>query len=115
MRELSVVGSLMTDVPVDLGDDVVDPALTHPVQDVSVQVIVGLQARGLAAFARRGFVAVDTEGADAEAHPRLGLKDGLTDRVDEAVDVLTAPLVLLLGTVTCRESVAAEGLFVVEL
>ena len=51
VRELSVVGSLMTDIPVDLRDDVVDPALTHPVQDVSVQVIVGLQARGLAAFA----------------------------------------------------------------
>ena len=50
LRELSVVGSLMTDIPVDLRDDVVDPALTHPVQDVSVQVIISLQARGLTAF-----------------------------------------------------------------
>ena len=51
VRELSVVGSLMTDIPVDLRDDVVDPALTHPVQDVCIQVIISLQARGLAAFA----------------------------------------------------------------
>ena len=51
LSELGVVGDLVPDVPVDLRDDVVYPALLYPVQDVGMEVIVGLQSRGLAADA----------------------------------------------------------------
>ena len=44
-----VVGSLVANLPVDLGHAVVEPAIVHPQEDICIEVVVVLQTVGVAA------------------------------------------------------------------
>ena len=89
-------GALMLELPVQLRQLVVYPALLRPQQHVGVEVVVVLQAVGLAAAGVAFLVAPDAEGADAEAYPGLfGRGDFGVYLLDEQVDVVAAPVGLL--------------------
>ena len=57
----------MPDLPIDLGDIIIDPALLHPIEDIGVEIIIILQAirRAARAVGRALLIAVDAKGASA--------------------------------------------------
>ena len=69
-----VIRRRVSDLPIDLGDVIIDPTLLYPIGDIGVEVVVVLQTVGIATRSVRGafLVAVDAEGTDTEAYPRLG-------------------------------------------
>ena len=73
-----VIGRRVSDLPIDLGDVIIDPTLLYPIGDIGVEVVVVLQTVGIATRSVCGafLVAVDAEGTDTEAYPRLGEQDG---------------------------------------
>ena len=71
-----VVGEGVADFPVELGNAVVNPSLPCPKENVGIEVVVVLEAVGAAAVGVARLVAVDAEGADAEAHPGFLAFDG---------------------------------------
>ena len=87
-----IVGCLVANLPVELGDVVVDPPLTYPFEDVGIEVVVVLQSVGGAARGVAAHVAIDAERGHAELHPRLDAADGLEHVADEEVDILPAPV-----------------------
>src|SRR5690606_40321800 len=111
-NQLGVVGGLEADVPVHLGDDVVDPFLADPSPRVGVEVVIGLDAGGGGGSLRVGaVVAPDGERAHAELDPGLGLLDASAEFGDQAGDVVATPVGLVVGAL----AVALGRLLVVVL
>ena len=102
--QLVIVSGLVAYLPVYLGHAVVHPSLTVPQQDVSIQVVVVLQAVRAAALRVALLVTVDAKGRDAHLDPRLHVVHGLVQLLDKEVDVLAPPVAtvgnaLVIGTV----------------
>ena len=101
-----VIRRRVSDLPIDLGDVIIDPTLLYPIGDIGVEVVVVLQTVGIATRSVRGafLVAVDAEGTDTEAYPRLGEQDGTFQFPDQGIHVLPAPIVPLRLAVSFFES-----------
>ena len=75
--ERLIVGSSVSYLPVDLRHAIVNPALVHPKQHISIEVVIVLQAGRLASHLRITlFVAINAEWRHTEFHPRLHFLDG---------------------------------------
>ena len=103
--------------PIYLRHIVVNPTLLDPMRDVGVEVVVVLQALRLAARAvgRTSFVPIDTEGADAEAHPRLRQEDSPAQFAHELVHIVAPPVGPLRSLEAFCQAILAETLVVGEV
>ena len=106
----------MSDLPIDLGDVIIDPTLLYPIGDIGVEVVVVLQTVGIATRSVRSafLVAVDAEGTDTEAYPRLGEQDGTFQFPDQGIHVLPAPIVPLRLAVSFSQAVFPEAVIIRE-
>ena len=100
----------MPDLPIDLGDIIIDPALLHPIEDIGVEIIIILQAirRAARAVGRALLIAVDAKGADAKTNPGLCQQDRPLQLTDQGVDILTPPLVTLTRLIAHRQAIFLE-------
>ena len=96
-----IVGRRMSDFPVYLWDGIVHPSLVYPEEDIGIEVVVILQAAGIAArdVATHFDIVIDAERRDTELHPRLGGVDRLVDALDEGVDIISPPFINVAETV----------------
>ena len=99
MDEFVVVGSLVANLPIQLGHAVVHPAVGIPQKHVGIQLVVVLQAVGTTAIGIALLVTIDAERRHAELHPGLCLMNGFIDLLDEQVDIIATPIVTILHTV----------------
>ena len=109
-HQRDIIGRGMPDLPIDLGDIIIDPALLHPIEDISIEIIIILQAvrRAARAVGRAPLIAVDAKGADAETDPRLGQQDRPLQLADQGVDILAPPLVALARLIAHRQAIFPE-------
>ena len=107
----------MTNLPIDLRNVVINPALFHPMQHIGIEVIVVLQAVGVTtrSIRRALLVAIDTKRTDAKTYPRLGQQNCPTQLTDQRVHVLTTPIafgrlcISLWHTILTETSFIGEG------
>ena len=111
-----VIRRRVSDLPIDLGDVIIDPTLLYPIGDIGVEVVVVLQTVGIATRSVCGafLVAVDAEGTDTEAYPRLGEQDGTFQFPDQGIHVLPAPIVPLRLAVSFSQAVFPEAVIIRE-
>ena len=113
-----VVGSFMANLPIELGNHVVDPSRLCPKQHVGIKVVVALRTVGLRTSLPALLVAVDAEGTDAEAHPWFDGADVVVYRLDKDVHAATTEVAQIGTTVRIEahlRSISLEGGDVVEL
>ena len=113
---LWIICCRVSDLPIDLGDVIIDPTLLYPIGDIGVEVVVVLQTVGIATRSVCGafLVAVDAEGTDTEAYPRLGEQDGTFQFPDQGIHVLPAPIVPLRLAVSFSQAVFPEAVIIRE-
>ena len=112
-----IVRRRVSDFPIYLRHIVVNPTLLEPMRDVGVEVVVVLQALRLAArsVGRTPFVPIDTEGADAEAHPRFRQEDSPAQFAHELVHIVAPPVGSLRSLEAFCQAILAETLVVGEV
>ena len=90
--ECLVVGSCVTNLPINLRNVVIDPSLLYPFQHVGIEVVIVLRAVGGTSSRVVSLVAIDAERTDAKLYPRLCLANRLTHLFHELIDILTTPI-----------------------
>lgn len=101
--QLFVAGGLVAYLPVELRNEIVNPAVACPQQHIGIEVVVVLQAAGRTAVGRGGIVAVYAKRTDSEPHPGFAPLDVAGKLSDKRVDIAAPPLVE-------REAVAIQGI-----
>ena len=97
-----VIGSLIANLPVNLRHTIVKPAIIHPHQHISIQVIIVLQAVGITADSSILLVTVDTKRRDTHLYPRLHGMYRLIELLDKQVYVIPAPVATILDAITMK-------------
>ena len=99
MNQFIVVGSLVSNLPIQLRHAIVHPAIGIPKEHIGIELVVILQAIGLTAVRIAFLITIDTERRHAKLHPRLCGMDGFVDLLDEQVDIIAAPVATVLNTI----------------
>jgi hypothetical protein len=107
-----VVSCLVANLPIYLGNIVVQPTVVYPEKNVGIEVIVVLSAVGITTHRRTLFVTINTKRRDTDLYPRLSLVDGLIELLDEEVDIISAPVVDIPDAigVLAEEFLVGDGL-----
>ena len=111
-----VISSRMTDFPIYLRNIIIYPPLIHPIQNIRIEVIIILQAVGVASRSVRCalLIPVNTKRTDAQTHPRLGQKNGTLQFANQLIDILPPPVGTLGRFVAFGQSIPPEALIVRE-
>ena len=96
-----VIGSFVSDFPIDLWGTIVNPSILYPKKDVCIQIIIILQSIRIAAIGRVTlFVSIYSKRRYAKLHPRLCTLDSFTQLLNEDIDIISSPVVTILDTIT---------------
>ena len=77
--------------------EIIHPALFGPENDISVKIIVILEACAFRAARIRPVIAPDSERTYTEAYPWFGFLECGMELFDKEVDVFTAPIGYILS------------------
>ena len=82
----------MAYLPINLRNVIVHPSVVHPQQHVGIEVVVVLQAVGIASVGAALLVPVNAERRHAELHPRLRVAHCLVNLLYQHVHVVAPPV-----------------------
>ena len=102
VNQLVIVGSLITNLPIQLGHAVVHPAIGIPKKNVGIQLVIILQTIGLATVGIAFLITINAKGRNAELHPRLGGMDGFVNLLNKHVNIIATPIITILHTIGRR-------------
>ena len=122
MREDGIVCHFLTDLPIELGHNVINPTLFEPEEDICIEVIIVLHTRlcSRSALAVAAAVAPYAKGRDAKFHPGFDGLDGVVEFLNHHIHVVSPPVVfvgistrklaerLLIGEVLSCDAIGVE-------
>ena len=79
-------------LPVYLRNIIIDPTIARPKQYICIQIVIVLQAVGLASERIVLFVTVDTKRTNTELHPRLQATNSLVYLLNQYINIAPAPV-----------------------
>ena len=122
MREDGIVCHFLTDLPIELGHNVINPTLFEPEEDVGIEIIIVLHS-GLCSRPSLGVaaaVAPYAKGRDAKFYPWFDGLDGVVEFLNHHIHVVSPPVVfvgistrklaerLLIGEVLSCDAIGVE-------
>ena len=98
VNQCFVIGCLVSYLPINLRNVIINPSFTCPKQYVGIKIIIVLQTICVAAQRICFLIAVNTERADSELHPRLDAPYCFMKFLDQDIHVATTPVRLITET-----------------
>jgi len=95
LHQCLIVGRLMTDFPVNLRNIIINPAFTRPKQNISIQIVIILQAIGITSQRVTFLITIDSERTDSELYPRLHPPNGFVQFLNQHIHITTSPVRLV--------------------
>ena len=95
LHQCLIVSRLMTDFPVNLRNIIINPAFTRPEQNISIQIVIILQAIGITSQRVTFLITIDSERTDSELYPRLHPPNGFVQFLNQHIHITTSPVRLV--------------------
>ena len=105
-----IIGSRMTDFPINLRNIIVHPTIVHPHQHISIQIVIILQTACVAAIGVTLHITINSKRRNSKLHPRLALAHRLMDFLYQHIHVVTSPIgfITVSATILCKTDIVGE-------